>query len=336
MTGDELRAYREKKGLSQPEFAIWLNDRLQRRYDKQKVSRWENGGERIPAAVAALIKRDMVGIERQGGPALVVVVTNQKGGCAKTVSAVNIASVLALRGYATLLVDCDPQANATQHLGFDCYDLEKQQRTLYYPMHGDMPLRDIIVTVEESGLRLAPASIRLAETEVEIDTQTGGDFVLKEVLEDVRKTFDFVIIDTPPNIGNLTKNAFSTAHTAVIPCQTERFSLLGMGFLLENIGKARRRLNTGLSVLGIIPTIFKKNERNDRDVLAEITQQYGEHMHIFPPVPKASIYAQATSVGRAAVEAAPDVPGAAVYQEVAEALVKERETRLKTEIARVA
>lgn len=101
MKGEELRTQREAKGLSQSEFAVWLNGRLQRRYDKQKISRWENDAERIPAAVDALMTREINGPEpeRLGGPALVVVVANQKGGCAKTVSAVNIASALALKGY---------------------------------------------------------------------------------------------------------------------------------------------------------------------------------------------------------------------------------------------
>ncbi|QCG93264.1 chromosome partitioning protein [Azospirillum sp. TSA2s] len=337
MKGEELRTQREAKGLSQSEFAVWLNGRLQRRYDKQKISRWENDAERIPAAVDALMTREIAGPEpeRLGGPALVVVVANQKGGCAKTVSAVNIASALALKGYSTMLIDCDPQANATQHLGIDSYTMETEGKTLYYVMHGDLELDDILVTVPESGLRVAPSSIRLAETEVELGKEAGGDFIMKEKIAAAKRSFDFIVIDTPPNIGELTKNAMVAAHTAIIPCQTEKFSLLGMAFLLENVAKIRRRMNTALGVLGIVPTIFKQRERNDREVLEQILEQYGPHLRVFDPVPKASVYAQATSVGRAAVEAMPDVAGAAVYRDVASALVEERTARIK-EVDRVA
>ena len=329
MKGSELRAFREARGQNQGDLAQWLNEQMGRRYDKQRISKWENESERIPQAVVALVRKENLGPEPGHGPAYIVTVTNQKGGVGKSVTAVNAATVLSRQGYRTLLIDGDPQANATMHLGIDAYALEEQGRTLHNAFAGEHSLSDITVTVPESGLDVVPSCIRLAETEVQLMLDPAGAHALKEILADLRDQYDFIIIDTPPNIGQLTINALTSAHGALVPCQTERFSVVGMRFLFSNIDKIRRRTNPSLSVVGIVPSMYQARQVNDRTTLQQIQEEYGGMINVFPPIPKVAVYAQATTIGRALMDAAPDAPGASVYHAIAAALVHERNAMLE-------
>lgn len=329
MKGGDLRAFREARGLNQGDLAQWLNERMGRRYDKQRISKWENDSERIPQAVMALLRQDVLGPEPKVGPAYVASVTNQKGGVGKTVTTVNTATVLARRGYKTLLIDADPQANATMHLGIDAYALEEQGKTLHYAFAGSVPLSDIIVTMPESGLHVAPSCIRLAETEVQLMLDPAGAHALTEILASVRNDYDFILLDTPPNIGQLTINALTASHGALVPCQTERFSVVGMRFLFSNIDKIRRRTNPGLTVVGIVPSMYQARQINDRTTLQQIQEEYSGLITVFPPIPKVAVYAQATTIGKSLIDAAPDSPGASVYEAIATVLIHERTNRLE-------
>lgn len=329
MKGADLRALREARGQNQVDLAHWLNDQMGRRYDKQRISKWENDSERIPQAVATFLRQHAPGPEPTAGPAYIACVTNQKGGVGKSVTAVNTATVLARLGYKTLLIDGDPQANATMHLGIDAYALEEMGKTLHYAFAGSASLADIVVTIPESGLHVAPSCIRLAETEVQLMLDPAGAHALKEILAAVQKDYDFIILDTPPNIGQLTINALTASHGALVPCQTERFSVVGMRFLFSNIDKIRRRTNPGLSVLGILPSMYQARQVNDRKTLQQIQEEYSGLITVFPPIPKIAVYAQATTIGKALMDAAPDSPGAAVYKTIATALIHERTNRLE-------
>jgi len=335
MQGDDVRTIREERGLNQTEFASWLNQQLNRKYDKQKVSRWENSSERIPLAVVGLLAES----RRQGrprGPALVLAVANQKGGVGKTVSAVNIATVLALQGYGVLFIDADPQANATLHFGINPYEPDavsgRPRPTLFNALktEASYDLDDLAIRVSELDIRVVPSSIQLAEIEPDLMVQSGGEHALKERLGTCRNRYDFVIIDTPPNIGQLTKNALTAADVIVIPCQTAIFSVVGIDFLLRNVNLTKRRSNPRLAILGILPTKFNRRLKNDVATLDDIHKGFGKHLRIFDPVPAAAIYDQTTASGRAAVEIDADAPGITAYEEVAAALVEERGKRLET------
>ena len=182
----------------------------------------------------------------------------------------------------------------------------------------------------ELNIRVVPSSIQLAEIEPDLMVQSGGEHALKERLGTCRNRYDFVIIDTPPNIGQLTKNALTAADVIIIPCQTAIFSVVGIDFLLRNVNLTKRRSNPRLAILGILPTKFNRRLKNDVATLDDIHKGFGKHLRIFDPVPAAAIYDQTTASGRAAVEIDADAPGVAAYEEVAAALIEERSKRLET------
>lgn len=328
MKGENVRMFREQRAWNQLELASWLNARLGRRYDNKRISRWENGTEAVPQPVATLIRKELGPKEMKGGPALTVAVANQKGGVGKTVSAVNLAILLVQAGHSVLLIDGDPQANASLHVGVDAYELERRKRTLYHALRGDVPLGDVIVHLE-SGLRVVPSSITLADAEAELMAQPFGAMALRELLTDARKTTDFIVVDCPPNLGQLCVNGITAADTVLIPCQTEMPSVVGIQFLLRTIGTVQRRTNPSLSVLGILPTMFDARLTNAKDMLDTIKTQYGAKYPIFDPIPRSTLYAQANAAATPTVLAAPDVPGVAVYDGIVRVLIAERAKRLE-------
>ena len=203
MTGEELRALRESRKQTQLEFAVWLNGLMSRRYDKQKISRWETERERLPRDVvgvlriAALVRSEPLPHCR----AITVAVALQKGGTAKTATSINLAYVLARAGNRVLLVDADSQGNATVHVGISQQDvvrLSRDGRTHYHALTGKTPLEEVILTTGIDGLQLIPASIALSAAEAELYHDPTGISAMAEMLKAVRADYDFIIVDSAP------------------------------------------------------------------------------------------------------------------------------------------
>ncbi len=324
MTGEELRAYRDACGMGQQELAQLLNDKLGRRYDRNKVSRWENGAERIPQLVAtALARSQPSGIPAPvGGPALVMVCVNQKGGVGKTTSTVNIAYLLARQGARVLVVDCDPQANATIHFGIDPHERDLARRTLTQILFADVPLAEAAVPVCDGLLALVPSSISLATADAEILKEPNGTLLLREKLDEVRGSYDFIIIDCPPNLGQVTVSALNAADQVLIPSQTEMLSIMGIPMLLETLSKVRRRVNPKVAVLGVLPTLHKVRRLQDQAMMTELRRiADGARLRLFTPVRDAADYAKGVTAGRPTLEMNPAVAGADSYADVAAALM---------------
>lgn len=324
MRGEDVKDCRERKGASQAEFATWLNERLGRRYDKQRVSRWEVGSERIPASVMTLVAAELRVLTSTHGPALTTVVAIQKGGCAKTISAVNIATILARRGFRVLLVDVDPQANATINLGIDPLAVEREKRSLAHVLKDEAAIGDVIVTIESSGLEVLPSSPSLSVTESEIAADNTGPFDLRERLVDLKRVYDHIVIDTPPNLGAMTLNGLAAADSVLVPCQTEMLAIAGVGLLLTRIEKLKRRFHPNIKIAGILPTLYNARLAQHQAGLEAITEQYGTTHRIFPAVPWATTYGESVMAGRAAVETTNNLRGAEAYEKVVDLLVEER------------
>ena len=327
MTGDELRALREKRGLTQLEFATWLNGLMGRRYDKQKISRWETERERVPRDVAGVLRIAALARGERSTPrsAITVAVALQKGGTAKTATSINLAYVLARAGNRVLLVDADSQGNATVHVGISQQDvvrLSREGRTHYHALTGKSALADVILSTAVEGLDLVPASIALSAAEAELYHEPTGITVMAEMLSVVRAEYDFVIIDCAPALGMITSSALVAADYLLIPCQTEAHAILGLDQLSETIAKIRRRANPSLEILGIVPTMYSARQSQDRASLEDMKALWGRHLPMFEPIPRSTVYSQAAAANTITLAGDPGAPGMETFIAIAARLME--------------
>ena len=315
--GIVVSTHREAIGLTQGAYAAWLNTQLGRKYDKQRVSRWELGAERIPQAVRELI--DGPPEIRRPKAMITIAVANQKGGVGKTATAVNVAYSLARAGYRTLLIDADSQSNATMHVGIRggaLHALEQSGRTLFHTLVNDRPLSEIIGPTGVEGLFLAAAHISLAGAETQLADPAKGTLVLKEHIREVRSSFDFAVIDCAPSLSYITANALTAADYVLIPVQTDPMPLVALHHLMGTIGALQRRANYDLKVLGILPTMYSARNTQDRESLEELKRDYGRNFPVFPPIPRSTVYPQSSGSGRPTLSSDGVVPGREVYAEI--------------------
>ncbi len=222
----------------------------------------------------------------------VISVTNQKGGVGKTTTAVNVAYFLAKAGKNTLLIDFDPQGNATSGLGVEKQELEA---TMTEVMLGKAQLADVVMPTAHKHLSLAPSTPHLANTEVEL-AQAERRFTRLKLAIDSLEDYDFVIIDNPPSLSLLTVNGLIAAQYVLLPVQAEFYALEGLGQLLETMKLVRKNMNPSLELLGVLPTMMDSRTTLSAQVLAEI------HKH-FPgkvfdnPIPRNIRLAEAPSHG---------------------------------------
>jgi parA, parA family ATPase len=223
----------------------------------------------------------------------VISITNQKGGVGKTTSAINIAYFLAKMGLRTLLIDFDPQGNATSGLGIDKSQLET---TMSDVISGEKTLRDIIVDTGFAGLKLAPSTPILANTEVELANAKGRFSRLKNAIENVRNDFDYVILDSPPSLSLLTVNGFIASDYLVLPVQAEFYAMEGLGQLLESMKLVRKGMNPNLELLGVLPTMVDSRTTLSGQVYEEIKKFFPGKV-FSTPIPRNIRLAEAPSHG---------------------------------------
>jgi len=197
----------------------------------------------------------------------VIAICNQKGGTGKTTSAINLSAYIALEGKKVLLIDLDPQANATSGLGIDKYKIEK---STYHVLLDEVEIKEILQSTSIENLKLAPANINLTGAEVELVGVLGRENALKRKISSVKEEFDFIFIDSPPSLGLLTINALCAAESVLIPVQCEYYALEGLTQLINTINLVKMNLNSQLVIEGVFLTMADFRTNLSREVIAEV------------------------------------------------------------------
>ena len=203
----------------------------------------------------------------------IIAVANQKGGVGKTTTAVNLAASLGVLEKKILLIDADPQANATSGLGLD---VEKQSKGTYQLLEHSIPLSEATTTVPAINVDIVPAHIDLVAVEIELVDKPNREYMLFQALEGVRSQYDFVIIDCAPSLGLLTLNALTTSDSVLIPIQCEYFALEGLGKLLNTIKSVQRIHNKNLEIEGMLLTMYDSRLRLSNQVVNEVKKHFHE------------------------------------------------------------
>ncbi|MCM8764648.1 MAG: AAA family ATPase [Candidatus Omnitrophica bacterium] len=247
-----------------------------------------------------------------------IAVINQKGGSGKTTTVVNVGAAIAEVGHRVLLVDMDPQAHTTIHLGFEPFKLEK---SIYDVLINERPIDDVIIETHVRNLFLLPAKIELASAEIEMVNTIGREIVLREALKKSKNDFQYILIDCPPSLGLLTLNALTTASEIIIPIQAEFFALEGLTKLIQTIRIVTERINPVTHISGVLITMFDRRKNICKEVAEKTQNHFGKKM--FRTKIRENVkLAEAPSFGQTIFEFANKSHGAEDYRKLAKEILK--------------
>ncbi|MCG0275102.1 MAG: AAA family ATPase [Thermosediminibacteraceae bacterium] len=245
--------------------------------------------------------------------ARIIAVANQKGGVGKTTTAVNLGACLASFGKRILLVDIDPQGNATSGIGVDKNHTEK---SIYNVLINEESIKDNIVRTNYENLYLLPSNIQLAGAEIELVMAISREYKLKNALEEIREEYDFILIDCPPSLGLLTLNALTAADTVLVPIQCEYYALEGLGQLMNTISLVKKHLNKQLEVEGVLLTMFDARTNLSIQVVDEVKKFFRDKVYR-TIIPRNVRLSEAPSHGKPIIVYDSRSKGAEVYMELA-------------------
>ena len=247
----------------------------------------------------------------------VYAIANQKGGVGKTTTAINLGAYLAASGKKTLLVDMDPQANATSGLGFDKAQVSP---SIYEALMGQVDLSGAITLTGRLGLDLVPSAIPLAGAEVEMVSLMAREQRLLRALKPVVGRYDYVLVDCPPSLGLLTVNSLTAADSVIIPVQCEYLALEGVGQLVNTVNLIRDNLNPRLRVLGMLMTMYDSRTNLSQQVVEEVRQHFPE-LIFHAIIPRSVRLSEAPSYGQPILDYDPGSKGAVAYRALAEEVI---------------
>lgn len=252
---------------------------------------------------------------------------NQKGGVAKTTSAINIGAYLALHGKKTLLIDLDPQANATSGVGLDKSTLSE---TVYNVLHEHISIDSAITSTEIDKYDIIPAGISLTGAEVELVNVMGREYRLKKALQEMKRGYDFVLFDCPPSLGLLTINGLTAADSVIIPIQCEYYALEGLSQLMKTLELIRENLNGDLNVEGVLMTLADYRTNLTKEVINEVVKHFGDKVYS-SVIPRTVKLTEAPGFGKPIALYDPSSIGAEKYEQVVkEILGKEPDKEMQT------
>ena len=245
----------------------------------------------------------------------IIAMSNHKGGVGKTTSTVSIGAGLAQGkgGKRVLLIDLDPQANLTQSL-----DVHKPERTVYGSLRGEYPLTPVEITAK---LHIIPSTLDLSGAEVELSSEAGREFILRDLIEPLKKQYDYILIDCPPSLGLLTINALTAADQVIVPLQTQYLALQGLTKLVEVVDKIKKRLNRKLTLGGVILTQYDARKTLDRDVASSVEGHFKDKV-FKTRIRNTVALAEAPSQGKDIFSYDPKSMGAEDYSELCKEILK--------------
>lgn len=254
----------------------------------------------------------------------IIAIANQKGGVGKTTTSINVSTILAKRGKKTLMIDADPQGNATSGLGID----KNLELSTYDVLINETGIEEVVQETTIKNLKVCPSNINLAGAEVELVSAEEREFRLKKKLDEIKNNYDYIIIDCPPSLGFITLNSFTAADSVLIPVQCEYYALEGLGQLLNTINLVKKMMNKSLEIEGAVLTMYDARTNLSNQVVKEV-KRYFEDKVYKTVIPRNVKLSEAPSFGMPITVYDSRSKGARCYEKLTKEIIKANDTKAK-------